>query len=290
MNLTPLLDALVAFAADHDVRVGDPVVLGNTSNIVVHLRPTPIVARVPYITALGRDRPDVCLARELALATHLHAEGVPTIPPSSLLPPGPHALPVRTGGEPTWVSFMEHVQLTPVDLDSGPHAAMVGERLADLVGVAATMDDPAGLFDRSLADETEIGLDRLSGRIPAADIATLRAWAADALIAPVDAQPLHGDPHGRNIGRRADGEFVWFDLDDGVADSPLVDLATLVNAWPAAGAVACRRMGVDPEGPELARYVAQRRMWGGLWTQYYATEVGGRHVAEAAEVLAARRR
>ncbi|MDG2026438.1 MAG: hypothetical protein P8J50_04965 [Acidimicrobiales bacterium] len=116
-----LLDALVAFAAEFDVRVDDPVVLGDTSNIVVHLKPAPVVARVPYITALGRDQPDVSLARELALAAHLDAAGIPTIPPSIVLPPGPHKL--KEGSDPnlsTCASFMEYVALEPVsDHDAG---------------------------------------------------------------------------------------------------------------------------------------------------------------------------
>lgn len=286
-----LLDALVAFAAEHDVKVHDPVVLGHTSNIVVHLKPAPVVARIPYITALGRDQPEVSLARELAMATHLDAVGVPMIRPSDVLPRGPHQLENEGVSDPnlrTWVSFMEFVALEPVTDDD---AAAVGERLADLVEASAAFEDPGGVFDRSLADETGVGLDRLAGRIPDHDIATLREWADEALIPrTANAQPLHGDPHRRNVGRRRDGELVWFDLDDGVRDSPLVDIATLADNWSAAGRVACGRLGVDPDGPELARYISQRKMWGGMWTQYYATEVGGRHAEDAAAVLAARRR
>lgn len=280
--MTALLDALVAFAARHGIRVDDPVVLGDTSNIVVHLRPAPVVARVPFITALGRDRPDVGLARELALATHLDQVGIPTIPPSDELPPGPHRLP---NGR--WVSFMQYVPLAPV---SDTDAAAVGERLDELVIAASALADTGAVFDRSLVDETGVALDRLAGRIAAPDLELLRGWAADAGIgATGDAQPLHGDPHRQNVGRRADGELVWFDFDDGVRDSPLVDLATLLRNWPTAGRVACERRGVDPDGPEMAAYLAQRAMWGGVWSQYFATEVGGRWTVEAADVLAARR-
>lgn len=180
---------------------------------------------------------------------------------------------------------MEYVALEPV---SDHDARAVGESLAVLVDAASTLLDP--VFGRSLAEETAVGLDRLAGRIPRDDIEVLRHWAERALIAPTDdAQPLHGDPHRRKIGLRADGELVWFDFDDGVMDSPLVDLATLTRNWPAAGRVACARRGIDPDGPEMAAYMEQRAMWGAIWTQYFATETGGPWVAEAAEDLASAR-
>ena len=84
-----LVDSLVAFARRFDIEVIEPTVLSISSNVVIHLRPAPVVARVANITAVGRDRPDRALEREIVLADHLLDEGVPTIEPSDLLPPGP---------------------------------------------------------------------------------------------------------------------------------------------------------------------------------------------------------
>lgn len=279
-----LLDELVAFAADHGVRVDDPVVLGETSNIVVHLRPAPVIARVAHVTASGRDRPDVSLARELAIVSHLHTQAIPTTPPSAELPPGPHRLP----GTSVWVSFVEHVEFEPViEGDAG----RVGESLAEVIGAMAGMSDPNGLFDRDLADAADVSLAMLEGRIDETDRQSLVRLRRDAFVAPrPDAQVVHGDPHRNNVGRRHDGEIVWFDFDDAVRDSPLVDLATLRHSWPTAAAVACRRLGVDPAGDDLARFVRQRLVWGDIWAEHFGLVLGGEHAARADAVRAERRR
>ena len=131
--------------------------LSSTSNIVVHLAPAPVVARVPHVTASGRDRPEVSLARELAIVGHLADRGIPTTPPSRELPPGPH----RIAGH-RWASFVEHVELAPVADDD---AARVGESLVEVIDAMAGLADPAGQFDRSLAAEADVSLALLEGRI-----------------------------------------------------------------------------------------------------------------------------
>lgn len=273
-----LAERLISFAADFDVTVREPAILSISSNVVVHLRPSPIVARVANITAEGRDRPDLALGREVALADHLLAEGVATVAPSSALPAGPHDV----GG--WWASFFAHEELAPVrDGD----AERVGHALVGLHRAAVTLDDPR--FDRTIGDETAVLLDRLRGRIPGADHELLRVWADDAVVDLVPVQPLHADPHRGNVGRRADGTIVWFDLDDAVRDSTLVDLATLHRSWPEAGRAACRRAEVDPDGVGVRRATAQREMWGGIWAQFYGLGFPDTHAAAAAAVLASRR-
>ncbi len=49
--------AAVAVAAEHGVRCDDPVVMRNASNLLVHLRPAPVVARIMTVTA---NAPDGC--------------------------------------------------------------------------------------------------------------------------------------------------------------------------------------------------------------------------------------
>lgn len=257
--------------------------LSSTSNIVVHLAPAPVVARVPHVTASGRDRPEVSLARELAIVGHLADRGIPTTPPSRELPPGPH----RIAGH-RWASFVEHVELAPVADDD---AARVGESLVEVIDAMAGLADPAGQFDRSLAAEADVSLALLEGRIDEADRRLLIELRAETMTgAAADAQVVHADPHRANIGRRPDGELVWFDFDDAVYDSPLVDLATLHRSWPAAGVVACRRSGIDPDGPEMARFVRQRVAWGDIWMQHFGLVLGGEHADRADQALADHRR
>ena len=280
--MNDLLDALAGFARDHGVAVGDPVVLSVSSNIVVHLAPAPVVARVAHVTAAGRDRPDVALAREIVLARHLHGAGVPTIPPSGELPPGPHLIAGRH------VSFLEYVPLEPLAPDDAP---LVGNALVELLVAARTLDDAGGLFDRSQAEETAVVLASLADVLADDDHRVLVEWVRETSV-EVDGvlQPLHGDPHRNNVGRRTDGEIVWFDFDDAVYDSPMVDLTTLLRSWPAAGEAACVRMGVDPRSPTMRRLRARRESWGALWDQHFARALGGDAVDRSAAALARRRR
>src|SRR5947208_3303144 len=83
------VDAAVAVAAAHGVRASDPVVLNDGSNLLVHLRPAPIVARVPAVTARFRHG-DEWLAREVSVVGFLHTARAPVVPPSTAIAPGPH--------------------------------------------------------------------------------------------------------------------------------------------------------------------------------------------------------
>ncbi|MFI7221948.1 hypothetical protein ACIBO5_01905 [Nonomuraea angiospora] len=63
--MVPAVAAAVALAEEHGIRVLEPVVLNDSFNLRIHLRPAPVVARVPTVTALGRARPADALRREL---------------------------------------------------------------------------------------------------------------------------------------------------------------------------------------------------------------------------------
>ncbi len=273
----PLVDALGAFARRFDIEVIEPTVLSISSNVVIHLRPAPVVARVANITAVGRDRPDRALEREIVLADHLLDEGVPTIEPSDLLPPGPHELDGR------WASFFTYEKLTPVGDED---AERVGHACVDLLAATASYVDGDGLFDRSLRDEADVLLGRLVGRVAELDLSLLRAGADAAFVATDGSvQPIHADAHRGNVGRRPTGEIVWFDLDDAVMDSPLVDLATLARSWPDAGRTACERHGVDVDSDVIDALMSQREMWGGMWRQLYGLEFRGAHAERASDFL-----
>ena len=79
----------MAVAEAHGLKVEEPVVLRDRLNVLVHLRPAPVVARVAG--TIARVRPgDDWLRRELAVASSLAAAGAPVVAPSAELPPGPH--------------------------------------------------------------------------------------------------------------------------------------------------------------------------------------------------------
>jgi Ser/Thr protein kinase RdoA (MazF antagonist) len=193
----------------------------------VHLRPAPVVARVP--TWISRLRTPVgdWLAREVAVTAFLAEQGAPVATPSRELPPGPHRHDGHT------ISFWTYLQPDP---DRVPTAADCSAMLVDLH--AALRSYPGALpplapavvdLPRWLAAiDAAVGGEVLG----AADAARLGA-AAERLgrfleTADGDAQPLHGDAHPGNLVATRDG-LVWIDFEE-VCRGPVEwDLATMMD-------------------------------------------------------------
>ena len=107
----------VAVARAHGLRVEAPVILRDQLNVLVHLRPAPVVARVAGTIAVVRPG-TAWQARELSVTAHLARAGAPVVAPSDELPPGPHEHNGRV------ISFWRHAPAVEVD------AAAAGEALA----------------------------------------------------------------------------------------------------------------------------------------------------------------
>ncbi len=226
--------AAVAVAKRHGIEVTEPVVLADRYAIRVHLRPAPVVARVSVYTALLRRPIEAWLARELDVATFLHGRSAPVVPPSDLLPPGPH---VHDGFA---ISFWTHV---PPVTEEPPSPEVTGRMLAELHGALRDYPGELPLLAPPLSDIPR-GLERLepmSDVLAANDLAMLHK-VADRLLPALEStraplQPLHGDAHAYNLITSARGP-LWNDFED-VCRGPVAwDLSSLG----------------DPEGRLLAAY------------------------------------
>ena len=121
------VSAAVAVAETYGVRCDEPVVLRDAWHVLVHLSPSPVVARVTS-GAPGVDPDDV--QRELEVAVHAARARAPVVRPSDLLPPGPH----RHGGH-TLVFWHYLVQVGEVDpAAAGRGLRTIHESLADYPG------------------------------------------------------------------------------------------------------------------------------------------------------------
>ncbi|HUZ84896.1 MAG TPA: hypothetical protein VMU66_09385, partial [Gaiellales bacterium] len=96
-------EAACTVAAEHGLASTAAVVIADANNVLVHLRPAPVVARVATTAATFSD-PSERLARELAVAGFLAERGAAVVAPSGELPAGPH----HSGG--LWMSFWRHVE------------------------------------------------------------------------------------------------------------------------------------------------------------------------------------
>jgi len=259
--------AAVAVARAHGLAVADPAVLSDGVNLVVHLRPAPVVARVATLTPLLR--PDVARQprRDLALATALAATGAPVLTPSDLLPPGPHEHDRLT------LSFWRFVEVLP----ERPTPAVAGTTLAQLLTVLADvdpgwdgdpldtpLDDLAVFTDRGVELGAPAGLVALTGEL----LGELRP----RLVGPV--RLLHGDAHPGNLLRTASG-WVWADLEDTCRGPVGWDLACLRRTGRLDGRAALDAMPGAPSEEEIAPFSWLRALHASAWWFVHAARVPG---------------
>jgi hypothetical protein len=246
------------FALGHDLPSGELAVLKDGSNLIVHLRPAPVILRIATLTARIRRDPLPYLAREVALVSYLAGVGAPVMPPSDLVPAGPYL--VEGWALSAW-QFVEHLPERVPDVRAAfaaldeLHAAMRGFP-GELPWLNPAMDD----FDRALAFALEAGL---LGASEAADLTGRRDLLADQLrtLAP-EWQPLHGDSFARNAVCTVAGP-VWLDFEDCCSGPPVWDFATLVRRDPDPGLVAEieRRHGQPALDVATALRVVQVEPW-----------------------------
>jgi hypothetical protein len=262
------LRAAVAVAEAQGLRFSTPVVLADHSNLLVHLRPAPVVARVPTTTRAFRPG-TAHFGREVAVGGHLARRGLPVVAPSAEVDPGPH----EHDGLP--VTFWELAERADAPLD----AAAAGRALRACH--EALEDYAGGLPEHAIFREAHAILDRLvaEGSLAPADAALADrtggelAAAIDALDVPM--QPLHGDAYLGNVIQTARGP-LWNDWEDTFRGPRAWDLACLEAAARVFGQepepVAAARAGYGAAGdPDLLDLMIDARAYVGLaWTLVYA--------------------
>ncbi len=88
MRVEYAVEAAVATAARYGVVATRSHVLHHSNNVVVHLSPAPVVAKVA--TSEHRRQGAASIARELAIGHFLAGQDAPTVAPTTILPAGPH--------------------------------------------------------------------------------------------------------------------------------------------------------------------------------------------------------
>lgn len=213
------VDAALAVARAHGLEPHSPVVLQDWNNTIVFLAPLPLVAKVSTSPLAEGSR---SLAREVGVAAHLAALGAPVIPPSTLLPPGPH----RADG--LTLTIWEHCPGEPV-AESEFEAA--GFALAEIH--EALLDYPGDLprFEQQIEEVSRV-LDRddTMPTLAQGDRAFLReqhASIAGALASrSFDKRPLHAEAHLGNVLHTAGG-LRWFDFESACLGPVEWDVTTL---------------------------------------------------------------
>lgn len=260
------LDAAVTAATSIGVECDDPVVLHDSSNVVVHLRPAAVVARVATLTALVRPGVESWFRRDALVATHASSRGV--------LATRPLALPRTVDG---FVVGLWHYE---------PH---------DPAYVVSPGEVASRLFDLHVA-LTDVSVD-LPPLAPCLDVERALPFVPPGVSAVLDAEntrlrsaletfpwrPLHGDAHPGNLLATPSG-LLWNDFEDTWLGPLGWDLACLATSSRVDGdaAVAAYPGSCAPE--ELATCIDLRKLLGVAWRFVIASRFPDRR-AEAEENL-----
>jgi hypothetical protein len=122
-------DAAIAIASRFGLSVAKPVLLSDANNVVLWLRPAPIVVKV----ATGHHRR---LGLELAVAKHLLTQGAPIVAPAADLPQVVHRL---GGWEVTFWTYQPHEDQEPDPTAVGGALYALHEAFAQVYGPVALL-------------------------------------------------------------------------------------------------------------------------------------------------------
>jgi Ser/Thr protein kinase RdoA (MazF antagonist) len=259
------LAAAVAVAEAHGLRVSDPVILRDQLNVLIHLRPAPVVARVAG--TLARVRPGMTWQRrELAIAGFLAGAGMPAVAPSSELEPGPHEHDGRV------LSFWTYVPGTGERVDPVAAGAALRDCHEALRGfhgslpVLAGLTEAEALLTRMAAEET---LDPGKATELLDHIMDLHATLG-RLRSPL--RPLHGDAHLNNVLNGPDGP-LWNDWEDTCLGPLGWEAACLLTGRDGGerAEAALAASGLELDTPERALWVQARSLQLEIWRAFVAT-------------------
>jgi hypothetical protein len=256
-------------AAPYGLAQDGATVIYSGSNVLVHLRPAPVVARVMTGTVALHDRPRRWLEREVSVLEFLAPSGL-AVAPSSLIAPGPYH------HDGLWMTFSEWIpDVEPSTQFDDSH--QLGLALRELHDQLRPFDGELGSLDDLRED-----IERLHGQLQPADaddadaISSLRA-RLNALRQVVfesthPTQALHGDVSLSNL-LRTPQRLVWNDFEDTFRGPVHWDVASYVISLTNRGASSSFVSGMldayrweDKE--ELPPFIAAHAVYDEIWQMY----------------------
>lgn len=262
------LAAARAVAREQGIPCGEVVVAHAGSNVMVHLAPSPVVARVMTGTVALHDDLERWPSREVAVLKFLEPTGL-AIAPSPLVDPGPHE------ADGLWMTLWTRVEVEGRTRADDP--ARLGRSLRELhEALSGFSGDLAGFRD------LQRDIDRL--RLQLRPSATLSAEKIESLGERLEAlgdsvfglslptQALHGDATLGNLLSTSDG-LVWNDFEDTFRGPVEWDLAGYAMSLEYGGADAdFVQRALDAYGwgdrRELDAFTAAHELYDEIWQLY----------------------
>jgi hypothetical protein len=262
-------DAAVKVAASLGVQCSDPVALADGANVVVHLRPAPVVVKVAASTTAVRNAA-AWLQRELDVARFLASRGAPVMTPSPEVPATVHH------GDGQAMSFWQYLSPSGGAPSGGAPSGgalasedVIGPMLRDLHAELASY--PGQLPFLAPLQDIPSYLARPQTTLTPAEAAALATAHArlTAELGSFPARPLHGDAGAGNLMATSSG-WIWHDFED-TCSGPV--------AWDVAASTASQRLDArrvlaaygDPVDPAQLEACEQlRRLHLTVWYNLYA--------------------
>ena len=220
------LRAAGAIAARHGLGADGAVVIHSGSNVLVHLRPAAVVARVMTGTVALHSDPQKWLEREVSVLAFLGPSGL-AVAPSQLIPPGPYEC------DGLWMTFTEWIAEARLatDVDDARRLGRTLRRLHDelrpFAGELGDLGELRERIDRLLAQLRPANAQEAAA-IPSLS-ARLNALRTVVFESHLPAQPLHGDVSLRNL-IRTPRRLVWNDFEDTFRGPVHWDVASYVGS------------------------------------------------------------
>jgi Ser/Thr protein kinase RdoA (MazF antagonist) len=276
--------AAVKVAARLGVHGSDPVILADGANVVVHLSPAPVVAKVAASTTAIRPAA-AWLQRELDVAQFLAGRGAPVMSPSPEVPATVHH------GDGQVMSFWRY--LSP-SANGTSASGLAGRSLAseDVIGPmlrdlhAELSGYPGQLPVLGPLQDIPSYLARPQTSLTPAEAAALSA-AHTRLMAELGsfpARPLHGDAGAGNLMATGSG-WVWHDFEDTCSGPVTWDLAASTASQRLDGRHVLAAYGESVDAAQLATCEQLRRLHLTVWYSLYAERLPDLR-SRAAELLA----
>ena len=265
-----LAAAAVKVAASLGVHATDPVIQANGANVIVHLSPAPVVAKVAASTPAVRPDNAAWLQRELDVVRFLAGRGVPVMTPS------PEILPVVHHGDGQVMSFWRYLSPVPGRAGEETIGSMLRDLHAELRGYPAQLPFLAPLGD------IPAFLARPQTRLTAGQAAALAAAHARLTAHLASDQSLHGDAGAGNL-MATDAGWVWHDFEDTCTGPVAWDLAASTASPRLDGARILAAYGENPAQLEVCQQL--RKLHLTVWYNLYAERLPDL-APRAAELLA----
>ena len=246
--------AAVAVGRGVGLAVDEPGVLRDLTNVLVHLAPSAVVARVPVTFARLRGRE--WIEAELALVAALRDRGLPVAGPTQAVASGPHE---RDGFLVTLWDYVEHDPDAPL----GPAAAGAALRRihAALAELPSTGLEHYARLDELAALVASLRLEPAERRVLERGL-DASAEVVAAIAAPL--QPVHGDAHLGNVLRTRAGP-IWNDFENACLGPRELDLAGLAIRGTPEGAAAVAAYG-EHDADLVRRLIPVHALFLAAWT------------------------